>query len=231
MSYRIMCDLDDVIYEFSEHFMNFTNDLYSYSDQTNAITHWKWWTCPGVHVTEEQFYYAMELFTRGCYWETMPLGKNVLPHILDLEERGAEIYYVTSRKDETSAQTKVSMIHQKIPHNYQRLIFCKAEEKIDVCREYKINIAIDDRLDTILQMCKTDEIEPVLYIRPHNRRMWSELYNSTHWCGGEKFHDERGTNCRYRGEWIKRINTVHCFKQFADIARSRMCANTPGSSE
>jgi len=198
MSYKIMCDLDDVVFDFVPHFLALTNELFEHNDQPEDISDWNWWECPFIDLTFEEFIYGMKLFTAGEYWKDIPLHKGVVPHILDLIDKGADIYYVSDRPEKAFEWTQNALRKAHIPIVDNRLIFRSSKEKANLCRTLSINIVIEDNVDTVLS-CVASGIQSVLQLRSHNMTKWDSV------------------------ECKDNITPVHCFGEFANIARKQIC--------
>jgi len=230
MTYRIMCDLDDVVFDFVPYFLNFTNQLYGYADRREDVTDWDWWECPGISLTFDQFLYGIDLFTKYELWSRIPLFPDALPNILDLVNKGAEILFVTDRPEGTEIQTLVSLATNKIPISRKDLIFCKAKEKANLCIEREINIVVEDKFETVIE-CARQRIPTVLKLSSHNARRWEMMklspVNNTF---PQIYHDVR-KDMHISEEWLAYITTVKNFREFANIVRDKLCADTQGDSE
>lgn len=214
MSYKIMCDLDDVVFDFVSYFLEFTNELFGHKDHPLDITDWNWWDCPEIDLTLDEFLYGMKLFGKGGYVRDIPVFDNIAPHILDLEERGADIYFVSDRPESAMKDTQEALRKNHLPTNpidgQPRLILCKAKEKAALCQKLGINIVIDDKFETVME-CSEAGITSILMYRGHNLKQWHEEY------------DKNG---------YKRIRVATYFSDFADIVREELCqVDTQGDLE
>jgi len=226
MTYRIAVDLDDVVFDFVPYFIKFTNGLYGHADNPDNIDDWNWWDCKWINLSLKEFLYAMDLFTQADLWRTIPLFPNVLPHLWDLQNKGAELVYLTDRPSESATSSAIHQAHLPSAHS---LHYCKAKEKAQFCQDNDINMIIEDKFETVID-CATVGIESVLMFRTHNEQRWRSMLKK---CIDQKekiYEDKRG-NMHIKQEWIDNIKTVRSFKVFADIVRRNLCAGVQGDSE
>ncbi|AQQ51884.1 5' nucleotidase, NT5C type [Planococcus lenghuensis] len=105
------------------------------------------------------------------YYTSCPPYPNAVDTLLELEENGHEIYYITARPGEHGERTKKWMAAQGFPIRDDRF-FCgvKDEEKVEIIRELQLDCYVDDK-PAVVNTLKEDPIHVLLKDQTYNRHL------------------------------------------------------------
>lgn len=184
---KIGIDIDNVLSNFNEVLLN----DYLEHDKTlnnNGIIHkdeyirkmFDW------DLSYEQEYYKNNIERLASLFEPI---KGSSKYINKLKKDGNEIYIISGRDNGEYSDPYNMTINWLKEHNipYDKLILTNAykhQEKADICKEFGIDILIDDSIN-VCTKCSENNIECILFETPYNLKenrfnrlgSWEEIYN------------------------------------------------------
>lgn len=178
---RIGVDFDDVIANSIQLKKEIAKELFDYDLNPEHSTSW---TFHKSSLSPEQY----GQIKKKAYLERMPHlqekadAKEVLTKLFN---EGHEIYIITNRSDETSAQAQTWLLNHGF--HFNKFINVNEKKKAPVCRRYAIDILIDDNYSEfrylnseqtrffLFSSAANEDIET----EPHLKRIgsWRELYD------------------------------------------------------
>lgn len=224
---RIGCDLDDVVYDFIPHFLEYTNMRFGHKDQAMFVDNWNWWECNNIDLKFEEFLQAMDEFTEAGLWADQLLYPDVFMGLKVLKQLGCDIIYMTCRPPAARPQTIECLTNHDLP--IDGLIFCDHKEKWSIANSLNINITIEDKIDTVVDYAE-NHIPVCLRKQPHNAAKWEDIRTK-----GEYVVKTKGGVDEVRtvvDTSLDFINPVNSFKQFTDYIRTKIeCEDSTVSLE
>ncbi|MDO7785629.1 5' nucleotidase, NT5C type [Desulforamulus aquiferis] len=139
--------------------------------------------CKVYSITEDDFINLMEQREEEII-STSPVIPYARRNIKQLVNDGWEVHIITARNPRYAEITEKWLHQQGIP--YRGLHLLNSHDKLDVCKELKVRLMIEDNIHNGYQLA-TGGIDVILYDAPHNRfwpwkgtrcRTWNQVYNS-----------------------------------------------------
>jgi hypothetical protein len=101
------------------------------------------------------------------FWRTMPVLPAPVESIRACFLRNRIVHIVTDTPDYGHAEVEQLLVDNHIPHDY--LAFERASKKAEYCRKHEIDVFIEDRADTALQIAEAGTLcllVPTSYNKP-----------------------------------------------------------------
>ena len=162
---RIAIDLDNTVYKFTEEFLKYTNVRFNHTDDPANVDRWEFWESPNMQIGKNEFDVAFKEFTEQKAWHEIPLFDDAKFALCALSSLGHQLYYMTDRPKDARRATLKSLLSNGLP--IDSVIFLSYKEKPSVAKQLGIEIAIDDKIETI-EGYKEVGIIPVFKEATHN---------------------------------------------------------------
>lgn len=164
---KVAVDLDGVIANFDKRFLEFTNVHFDRENDPKDIDKWEYWHCEKIDFSEDDFFKGLELFTSYKVWQSIEPYPNAVDAICCLNSM-ADIYYVTARPKNSERTTLKFLINNGFPMG-RGILFCyDSKDKANIAKNLKIDIAIDDKIETIYDYDQSG-IKTILRSHKHNK--------------------------------------------------------------
>jgi uncharacterized HAD superfamily protein len=162
---RIAVDLDNTIFDFCGEFLRFSNIRFSHDDKICDIDRWDFWNSPNIKLTKDEFDKGFMEFTENKCWHAIPIFPDAKFALCSLSSMGHSIYYMTDRPKNARRATLKALLGNGLP--IDSVLFIGFEDKASVAKQLKIDIAIDDKPETI-ELFRKAGIVPVIRRIEHN---------------------------------------------------------------
>jgi len=160
---RIAVDLDNVVFEWTDAFINYTNIRFGHTDKNCEIKQWDFYNQDNIQLNEDEFNTAFDDFSRYRMWQGLTLTPGAREALCAIDSMGHQIFYLTSRPRSESMATVKSIIHNGLP--FHGILFL--DEKADIAKALNISMGIDDNPIQLENYMKNG-IYPVLYRKTSN---------------------------------------------------------------
>lgn len=147
---KIAMDLDGVVFNWVEAFIDYTNAKYGYADDSYEFTQWSFFMQEDVELNEEQFVESYKEFNDYRMWQGLEIYPNVKNSLCALHSMGHEIIYLTHRIAGSEMSTLKSLVHNGLPIN--GILF--ERDKARVAKELGCKIGVDDKPQTLIEYNK-----------------------------------------------------------------------------
>lgn len=168
---RIGIDFDDVVANSLDVLMRLHNERYG-TALTRADFHsfnlWEVWG----GTREEAIKKIDEFFNEDQLKEISPIAGSI-EAINTLKQEGHDLYVITGRAERDVAQTERWLKHhfagvfKGVHYAHFNTLDKSPRRKLDICKELKIELMIDDHLPTAIE-CAENGIKAFLFNQPNN---------------------------------------------------------------
>lgn len=179
---KIGFDLDGVITDYFQTFLDFYNDRYNENYKFEELIDYHLWNI-GIGRTKEECLVYHDEFYDSEYFEKIPFvngAENCLRRIKNNFGRN-EIYFITSRPINHKEKTQ-NFINKNFPELKEKLFFtgdfnpknAGLRNKSDICNELGVQIYVEDHYDFAVS-CSEKGIKILLLKNPWNEIHWNEI--------------------------------------------------------
>lgn len=166
---KIGIDIDEVIVEFIEGFLDYINLKNKTSFGREEITDYHLWNTPIHSSKEESIREAME-FQNSEFFDKINLVENAKESLTELFE-SYEIFFITSRPEEIKDKT-FNFLKKHFPENSFNIVHSgeifKGKTKAEICKSLGILEMIEDNADYALN-CAENGIKTFILDKPWNQ--------------------------------------------------------------
>ncbi|NRD80022.1 HAD hydrolase-like protein [Bacillus sp. BRMEA1] len=177
-------DIDDTLINLREHAFHIYNKK---MDQNVPIDVFRQLERIEIHepfgLTDDQGKEMWNQSLEVIYYTSCPPFPNAIETLNELEKKGHEIYYITSRPKEHGERTKEWLKSQGFPVQYDRFFYgMKDAEKIDIINELKLDYYFDDKPEVLNTLLNESKTKVFVRDQSYNRQLnfprildWSDL--------------------------------------------------------
>ncbi|MBM7706344.1 putative HAD superfamily protein [Chryseomicrobium aureum] len=134
-------------------------------------------------MTDEQGGEMWKSSLEDIYYTTCPVYPNALETLVELDQQGHEIYYITARPKEHGERTKEWMKAQGFPVQDERFFYgMKDDEKVQIIKRLDLDYYFDDKPDVVNTLVKEENLKVILKDQSYNRHLtftrlvdWTEI--------------------------------------------------------
>ncbi|PJK16550.1 hypothetical protein CQS04_05160, partial [Chryseomicrobium excrementi] len=156
-------DIDDTLIDLRKHAFNIYNQKLGKNvplDQFQKLERVE------IHelfdLTDEQGGEMWKSSLEDIYYTDCPVYPNALETLLELDQQGHEIYYITARPKEHGERTKEWMKAQGFPVQDDRFFYGMQDgEKIEIIRRLGLDYYFDDKPDVVNTLLKEENLQVI----------------------------------------------------------------------
>ena len=166
-------DIDDTLIDLRKHAFNIYNQKLGKNVSLDQFTNLK---RVEIHelfdMTDEQGSEMWKSSLEDIYYTDCPVYPNALETLLELDQQGHEIYYITARPKEHGERTKEWMKAQGFPVQDDRFFYGMQDgEKIEIIRRLGLDYYFDDKPDVVNTLLKEENLQVILKDQSYNRHL------------------------------------------------------------
>ena len=177
-------DIDDTLIDLRKHAFNIYNQKLGKNVPLDQFTNLE---RVEIHelfdMTDEQGGEMWKSSLEDIYYTDCPVYPNALETLLELDQQGHEIYYITARPKEHGERTKEWMKAQGFPVQDDRFFYGMQDgEKIEIIRRLGLDYYFDDKPDVVNTLLKEENLQVILKDQSYNRHLtftrlvdWTEI--------------------------------------------------------
>ena len=177
-------DIDDTLIDLRKHAFNIYNQKLGKNVPLDQFTNLE---RVEIHelfdMTDEQGGEMWKSSLEDIYYTDCPVYPNALETLLELDQQGHEIYYITARPKEHGERTKEWMKAQGFPVQDDRFFYGMQDgEKIEIIRRLGLDYYFDDKPDVVNTLLKEESLKVILKDQSYNRHLtftrlvdWTEI--------------------------------------------------------
>lgn len=166
-------DIDDTLIDLRKHAFNIYNQKLGKNVPLDQFTNLE---RVEIHelfgMTDEQGGEMWKSSLEDIYYTDCPVYPNALETLLELDQQGHEIYYITARPKEHGERTKEWMKAQGFPVQDDRFFYGMQDgEKIEIIRRLGLDYYFDDKPDVVNTLLKEENLKVILKDQSYNRHL------------------------------------------------------------
>ena len=166
-------DIDDTLIDLRKHAFNIYNQKLGKNVSLDQFTNLK---RVEIHelfdMTDEQGSEMWKSSLEDIYYTDCPVYPNALETLLELDQQGHEIYYITARPKEHGERTKEWMKAQGFPVQDDRFFYGMQDgEKIEIIKHLGLDYYFDDKPDVVNTLLKEENLKVILKDQSYNRHL------------------------------------------------------------
>ena len=170
---RFGFDIDDTLIDLRKHAFNIYNQKLGKNVPLDQFTNLE---RVEIHelfdMTDEQGGEMWKSSLEDIYYTDCPVYPNALETLLELDQQGHEIYYITARPKEHGERTKEWMKAQGFPVQDDRFFYGMQDgEKIEIIRRLGLDYYFDDKPDVVNTLLKEENLQVILKDQSYNRHL------------------------------------------------------------
>lgn len=123
-------------------------------------------------LTDEQGGEMWKSSLEDIYYTDCPVYPNALETLVELDQQGHEIYYITARPKEHGERTKEWMKAQGFPVQDDRFYYGMQDgEKVEIIKRLGLDYYFDDKPDVVNTLLKEENLQVILKDQSYNRHL------------------------------------------------------------
>jgi len=167
---KIGIDIDEVVVEFMEKFLIYSNKKNDTSFTLEEVTNYYLWETK-IHISKEESIKEVLEFQNSPYFDKIGLIKGAKEGLEKLS-KNYQIYFVTSRPEEMKDKTQY-FFNKHFPKNgfnilYSGDLYGGKLSKMEICKNLEIPLIIEDNPNYALD-CAREGIKVFLLDKPWNK--------------------------------------------------------------
>lgn len=124
------------------------------------------------NMTDEQGGEMWKSSLEDIYYTDCPVYPNALETLVELDQQGHEIYYITARPKEHGERTKEWMKAQGFPVQDERFFYGMQDgEKVEIIKRLGLDYYFDDKPDVVNTLLKEENLKVILKDQSYNRHL------------------------------------------------------------
>ncbi|WP_078410381.1 5' nucleotidase, NT5C type [Priestia abyssalis] len=181
---RLGFDIDDTLIDLREHAFHIYNKKL---EQKVPIDVFQRLERVEIHepfgLTEEQGREMWNSSLEEIYYTSCPPFPNAIETLQELDKKGHEIYYITSRPKEHGERTKEWLKSQGFPVQDERFFYGMQDyEKVQIIKKLKLDYYFDDKPEVLNTLLNEEKTKVVVRDQSYNRHLkfprildWTDL--------------------------------------------------------